>query len=273
MTTNTNAAPDNCTILPDGSAFALAPYPLPKNHWLYAPREYEPGAEEPKELPHPILTHAHRAEVVAAVRYAIRGATMCGKEPDFDPDALVQNAVYALCGPFKKKQHFPPQHTRRNTPAASLLEIEMNDKTEQTVTDALPERDTTKTAEQQGLFRKFDVRRVDGSDQPGGKHHGCRYYVLDVDHDPYAAAALGAYADACRESHPELARDLREKWGAADTIDTLSAENEERLRGALEALADYVDERTGDNECRPLENARTTLAATKTGEQHDNLCT
>ena len=85
------------------------------------------------------------------------------------------------------------------------------------VTDALPERDTATPAEQQGLFRKFDVRRVDGSDQPGGKHHGCRYYVLDVDHDPYAAAALGAYADACKESHPELARDLREKWGAADS--------------------------------------------------------
>ena len=100
----------------------------------------------------------------------------------------------------------------------------MNNKTEQAVTDALPERDTTKTAEQQGLFRKFDVRRVDGSDQLGGKHHGCRYYVLDVDHDPYAAAALGAYADACRESHPELARDLREKWGAADTINTLHAQ-------------------------------------------------
>ena len=106
----------------------------------------------------------------------------------------------------------------------------MNDKTEQTVTDALPERDTTKTAEQQGLFRKFDVRRVDGSDQLGGKHHGCRYYVLDVDHDPYAAAALGAYADACRESHPELARDLREKWGAADTIDNLRAQLAEAQR-------------------------------------------
>lgn len=94
--------PSTCTILPDGSAFALASYPLSKDHWLYAPREYEPGAEEPKELPHPILTHAQSAEVVAAVRYAIRGATMCGKEEDFDPDALVQNAVYALCGPFKK---------------------------------------------------------------------------------------------------------------------------------------------------------------------------
>ena len=37
--------------------------------------------------------------------------------------------------------------------------------------------------------------------------------------------------------------------------------NIERLRGVLEALADYVDERTGDNECRPLENARTVLIA------------
>ena len=27
---------------------------------------------------------------------------MCGKEMDFDPDALVQNAVYALCGPYTK---------------------------------------------------------------------------------------------------------------------------------------------------------------------------
>ena len=90
----------SATILPDGSAFAVASYPLPKSHWLYADREYDEGAEEPKELPAPILTHAQRDTVVAAIRYAIRGATMCGKEDDFDPDALVQNAVYALCGPF-----------------------------------------------------------------------------------------------------------------------------------------------------------------------------
>lgn len=80
---------------------------------------------------------------------------------------------------------------------------------------ALPERDPALFTEQQGLFHKFDVRRVDGSDQPGGKHHGCRYYVIDVDHDPHAAAALGAYANACQSTSPALARDLREKWGAA----------------------------------------------------------
>ena len=101
MTNTVNtAAASGCTILPDGSAFAVGSFPLPQDHWLYAPHEYEPGADEPKELLAPILTHAQRNEVVAAVRYAVRGATMCGKEPDFDPDALVQNAVYALCGSF-----------------------------------------------------------------------------------------------------------------------------------------------------------------------------
>ena len=95
------AEPYNLTRLPDGSAFAIASFPLPDSHWLYAPREYAEGADEPKELPRPILNHTeHREAVVAAIRYAVRGATMCGKEPDFDPDALVQNAVYALCGPF-----------------------------------------------------------------------------------------------------------------------------------------------------------------------------
>ena len=106
MTQDTNTAsgaaePDNVTRLPDGSAFVIASFPLPDSHWLYAPREYAEGADEPKELPRPILNHTeHREAVVAAIRYAVRGATMCGKEPDFDPDALVQNAVYALCGPF-----------------------------------------------------------------------------------------------------------------------------------------------------------------------------
>lgn len=77
----------------------------------------------------------------------------------------------------------------------------------------LPERDTSKQAEQQGLFRKFVVQRVDGSDAPGGKHHGCEYFVLDVDHDPHAKAALQAYAVACELSHPDLSNDLRERHG------------------------------------------------------------
>ncbi len=77
----------------------------------------------------------------------------------------------------------------------------------------LPERDASLPAERQGLFRKFVVGRVDGSDKPGGKHHGCTYFVLDVDHDPCARLALAAYAAACESTHPTLAADLRTKWG------------------------------------------------------------
>ncbi len=60
-----------------------------------------------------------------------------------------------------------------------------------------------------GLYQKFDVRRTDGSDAPDGKHEGCAYFVLDLTHDPYAAPALRAYADACQQKHPRLASDLR----------------------------------------------------------------
>lgn len=112
------AEPDNVTHLPDGSAFAIASFPLPDSHWLYAPREYAEGADEPKELPRPILNHTeHREAVVAAIRYAVRGATMLGKETDFDPDALVQNAVYALCGPFGGRTTLVEKIALASTPA------------------------------------------------------------------------------------------------------------------------------------------------------------
>lgn len=88
------------TTLPDGSTFAIASFPLPADHWLYREWEYMPNAHDPVELPSPCLTHEDRDRVVSAIRYAIRGATMRGQEMEFDPDALVQNAVYALCGPF-----------------------------------------------------------------------------------------------------------------------------------------------------------------------------
>lgn len=75
-----------------------------------------------------------------------------------------------------------------------------------------PPRDATKSAEQQGLFNKFDVCRIDGSDTLGGKHYGCKYFVLDVDHDPAAGAALRAYAEAVKETHPMLAADLLKEF-------------------------------------------------------------
>lgn len=89
-------------VLPDGSAFFTASFPLPKDHWLYAPHcaEWDDARGTSADTPYPILHVSLRDAVIAAAKYAVRGATMCGKDMDFDPDALVKNVAYALCGPF-----------------------------------------------------------------------------------------------------------------------------------------------------------------------------
>jgi len=60
-----------------------------------------------------------------------------------------------------------------------------------------------------GLYGKYTVERTDGGSEPGEKHERCRYFVLDLTHDPFTAAALRAYADACQAEFPKLALDLR----------------------------------------------------------------
>lgn len=62
-----------------------------------------------------------------------------------------------------------------------------------------------------GMYRKFDVRRTDGSSEFGGKHQGCDYFVLDCHHDKFSIAAMMAYADACRSEFPQLADDIVRK--------------------------------------------------------------
>ena len=62
----------------------------------------------------------------------------------------------------------------------------------------------------QGLYDKFIVKRTDGTDVPGQKHHGCRYFVIDMTHDNHAPAALEAYAEACKITRPRLAMDIWE---------------------------------------------------------------
>lgn len=62
-----------------------------------------------------------------------------------------------------------------------------------------------------GLYSKFRVVRKDGKSARGRKHFGCRYFVLDLTHDPLALPALRAYADAARSAGYEaLAADLAE---------------------------------------------------------------
>lgn len=60
------------------------------------------------------------------------------------------------------------------------------------------------------LYGKFDVKRVDNAEEdPDSKHYlGCAYFVLDLDHDLYAAEAIRAYAIACAETHPILSDEL-----------------------------------------------------------------
>ena len=79
--TNTSGAtePDNVTRLPDGSAFAIASFPLPDSHWLYTQREYAEGADVPKELPRPILNHTEHREAVIWTPPSTQPAS---KEPD-----------------------------------------------------------------------------------------------------------------------------------------------------------------------------------------------
>lgn len=64
----------------------------------------------------------------------------------------------------------------------------------------------------QGLFNKFKVSRVDGTDKLGGKHHGCDYFVLDLTHDVHAREAIRAYAKSCAPDYPQLASDLMKKF-------------------------------------------------------------
>lgn len=98
------------TVLPDGSAFSVMSLPLPADHWLYAPRPegWDSERDCPPDMPHAILTHEQERAVKVAIRYAVRAATMNGKEADFDPDAMVQNAVIALCGYYDAPKVIQP---------------------------------------------------------------------------------------------------------------------------------------------------------------------
>lgn len=59
-----------------------------------------------------------------------------------------------------------------------------------------------------GIYEKYTVTRTDGTDQPGGKHHGDKYFVLELT-DKHAMPAISAYANSCQDEYPALAKDLR----------------------------------------------------------------
>lgn len=93
---------------PDGSGFATMSMPLPKTHWIFQapppPDNYEappmPWVAERSGFTGPVPIGEKMDQVRAAARYAIRSATMQGREMDFDPDALIQNLIIGLFGYF-----------------------------------------------------------------------------------------------------------------------------------------------------------------------------
>jgi hypothetical protein len=126
----------------------------------------------------------------------------------------------------------------------------------------LPERDTSKPAEQQGMFRKFNVTRTDGSSAPGGKHERCEYFVLDVDHDHAAKAALTAYAMAVHSTHPVLADDMVARYRLTEQPAD-SAQRDELVQRLIEAAmwSNYCPEAGGYKYGRSAEDCYEELSA------------
>ena len=63
-----------------------------------------------------------------------------------------------------------------------------------------------------GLYQKYRVERTDGRDKPGEKHHGCKYFVIDLTHDPLAVQVMLEYARLSEEhGNDALASDIRRR--------------------------------------------------------------
>jgi len=142
-----------------------------------------------------------------------------------------------------------------------------------------------RTCEPSGLYRKFVVERTNGSSGPGGKHEHCDYFVLDWEHDKFAIHAALAYAKACEAEYPELARDLRDRAGAAVAhaeparkipmnpaprpVERCSCEESVALRNALKEIAQIPQGSQGayGKFARASNIARRAL---KLGEETDN---
>lgn len=87
--------------LPDGSGAFTAKLSLPKDHWIYDNGE---GTGQPPMPMRMGVISPFRPVFEKAVReaamYAIRASTQCGRDQDFDPDALVNNMLVGLFGYF-----------------------------------------------------------------------------------------------------------------------------------------------------------------------------
>lgn len=86
--------------LPDGSGFFTGTLPLPKDHWIYEdsgepPVVFRTGTSDPERK-------FFADKIREVMQYAIKASTMSGKEMDFDPDAMVKNAIIGFLGYYTK---------------------------------------------------------------------------------------------------------------------------------------------------------------------------
>jgi hypothetical protein len=87
----------NAARLPDGSGCAVMSLPLPKDHWSLVSGDNEPPA--PFRMGNKDeQRNGWEDKIRTAGKYAFRASTMNGKEPDLDPDALLQNLVVGMLG-------------------------------------------------------------------------------------------------------------------------------------------------------------------------------
>ena len=71
----------------------------------------------------------------------------------------------------------------------------------------LPPVDPAKPMQEQGLVNKYTVTKNHGPSDPKAE-----YFVLRMDKDPHAKAAIAAYALSCKAEFPALAEDLVNRY-------------------------------------------------------------
>lgn len=98
---------------------------------------------------------------------------------------------------------------------------------------ATPPEQAPKDPKDRGLFPKFAVHRVDGTDGPGGKHEECvsSLFVLDIVHDPLARQAYALYAMlADQHGYHALAADMVSNLRVVDTYIAEDTDEDTKIR-------------------------------------------
>ena len=89
--------------------------------------------------------------------------------------------------------------------------------------DNIPEDRERLTKRELGLYEKYFVMRGDNQDSRGGKHFGCKHFVIDFTCDKYAREVMLKYAELCEHEYPVLARDIRAQFSQTTKGNTTNA--------------------------------------------------